>query len=114
MSHEIIIAKYKKRDAAPFISRPYRDAMVYDEVIEDKATILKRVNDNKVVRDILVKCVGNPDGGNYRIITGNELDDITQLLANARDTDYSAEVALFVEINKQINFETERLVFRLA
>jgi hypothetical protein len=114
MSHEIIIAKYKKRDAAPFISRPYRDTMVYDEVIEDKATILKRVNDNKVIRDILVKCSGEPDGGDYRIITWGELADIIQLLANARDADHAAEVALFVEINEQTNFEVERLVFRLT
>jgi len=113
MSYTVVIAKYKKRDAAPFISRPYRDTMVYDEGIEARATILARVKDSKLVRQLLEEHCGKPDSADYRVIVANEMDDILQLLNNAQTGDYRETVDFFTTIATDIDFSTHRLVYRI-
>lgn len=113
MSYTVVIAKYTKRDAAPFISRPYRDSMAYDVGIEDRATILATVKDSKTVRQLLEDHCGKPDSGDYRVIVANEMDDILQLLLNSTAPEHDEVTELFTKIATDINHSTHRLVYRI-
>lgn len=111
----ITVVKFKKDVIHPYLSRPERDKIQYTPEIEALGAVLNVFKEDGVLAWKLLSSLWDDEGTDYyRVLISGELDDLIQgLLNSTHHTDCSHLTKAFTVIGNSVDFQTERLAWRL-